>query len=64
MKNPIKFNVMSRTNIIGMVTILFGAGKMFKPEVFNFDGDPLQLITMGMGMIYLREGIKDAVAPD
>lgn len=58
MKNPIKFNIASRTNMIGLVTIALGAAKMFYPETFQFSGDPLQLITTGMGMIYLREAIK------
>lgn len=55
-KNPFEFSLKSRTNLIALATVLGGVFKMFWPEYANYGGDPLLLITGGMGLIYLREG--------
>lgn len=57
MKTNWKFSLSSRTNLVALVTVLAGFFKMFRPDLATFDGDPLQLITMGLGMIYLRESV-------
>ncbi len=57
MKTNWKFSLQSRTNVIALVTALAGLAKMIYPEA-PYDGDPLQLITMGLGMIYLRESVS------
>ncbi len=55
-KNPFEFSLKSRTNLIALATVLGGIFKMLFPEIANYDGDPLMLITAGLGLIYLREG--------
>ncbi len=54
-KNPFVFSLKSRTNLIALATVLGGFFKMVFPEHALYDGDPLMLITAGLGLIYLRE---------
>jgi len=58
MKNLLDIDLKSRTNMVAILTVIGGAFKMFWPDIAPYDGDPLQLITMGFGMIYLRESVS------
>lgn len=57
MKNPLDISLQSRTNLVALATIAAGLFKMFLPELANFSGDPLVLITTGLMGLYIRESV-------
>ena len=60
MKPLWQFDLQSRTNLSALIAIGAGLGKLFFPEVFHYDGDPVQMMLLGAGMIYLRESVENA----
>lgn len=60
MKAPWSISLANRTNLVALATVAAGLIKMFRPELAEFEGDALQLITTGLGMLYIREAIGHA----